>query len=513
MRRFALLLAAGTLLALAAPAVAQLKTPPDPPPPTAGGLLNLDASTILKEIGRLSPYQAPNLPLKTDQGYAHTVKELEPFRHVEPFKTHFREQMEYTGAGRTIPEPAADALKSVKIGFIGPLYPTVSVATGGGKSHEAVLGQKMFQGSTLAIEEANARGGYAPRSIPYELVVSNDNGLWGSSGNEITKLAYRDKVWAILGTIDGANSHIAIRVALKCELFMMNTGDTDPTFIETNIPWVGRNLGDDRQMNYLLIDYMYRKLGLKRVGIIRASNRYGRFGVREIHDGSRRLEHPIVFEMAYKVGQPSFEMEVDRLKSARLDAVVFWGDAPEGAAILNRMREVGMTQPFLTCDRCVSDEFVSIAGPNAEGVVAAFPWNPDRDDPALVAFKERFRARFGEEAETYAAHAYDGMNMIIWAIEQGGLNRAKIRDLIAYRSEPWHGVTGEIPLSSVIDDIGEVFLARREGGRWHFQNRQELGIPRDTSGVTLPGATCPDVGQPKDEATGAPTSAAATSQP
>ena len=70
------------------------------------------------------------------------------------------------------------------------------------------------------IEEWNARGGYLKRKIPFELVVSNDNGLWGSSGNEIVKQAYEEKVWGILGTIDGANSHIAIRVALKAEVLM-----------------------------------------------------------------------------------------------------------------------------------------------------------------------------------------------------------------------------------------------------------------------------------------------------
>ena len=42
----------------------------------------------------------------------------------------------------------------MKIGFLGPLYPTVSAATGG-KSHEEILGKKMYQGSLLAIEEAN----------------------------------------------------------------------------------------------------------------------------------------------------------------------------------------------------------------------------------------------------------------------------------------------------------------------------------------------------------------------
>ena len=142
------------------------------------------------------------------------------------------------------------------------------------------------------------KGGYAPRGIPYELVVHNDNGLWGASGNEIVDLAYKENVWAILGTIDGANSHIAIRVALKAEIPMVNTGDTDPTFVETNIPWVIRTIGDDRQQNYLLLDYLFRKMGYERIAIIRASNRYGRFGVREIKDGARRLGHPVLIEMA-----------------------------------------------------------------------------------------------------------------------------------------------------------------------------------------------------------------------
>ncbi len=413
--------------------------------------------------------------MKTDKQYAHTVKELEPFHHVEPFKTHFRTQLEATGPGRSLPEPSN--LKSVKIGFLGPLYPTVSAATGG-KSHEEILGKKMYQGSVLAIQEANARGGYLKRKLPFELVASNDNGLWGSSANEIIKQTYKDGVWAILGTIDGANSHIAIRVALKCEILMMNSGDTDPTFIETNIPWVARCIGDDRQMNYILVDYLYRKAGCKRAGIIRASNRYGRFGVRELSNASRRLEHPIIVEMAYKVGMEDYSLELERLKAANLDVVIHWGDAADGAKILNQMREMGMTQPFVACDRCVSEEFVRIAGKNAEGVICAYPWNPDRQDPLYLDFRKRFQARFHEEPETYAAHAFDGMNMLIWAIQNAGLNRAKIRDLVAYRMEPWQGVTGEIRFSPALDDVGEVFLARRENGRWKYYTREQLGVPR-----------------------------------
>jgi ABC-type branched-subunit amino acid transport system substrate-binding protein len=82
------------------------------------------------------------------------------------------------------------------------------------------------------------------------------------------------------------------------------------------------------------------------------------------------------------------------------------------------------------------------------------------------------------EPDTYAAHAFDGANMLIWAIQTAGLNRAKIRDVLAYRTEPFQGVTGEIPLSSAMDDAGEVFLAIREKGKWVFQSREDLGISR-----------------------------------
>lgn len=430
---------------------------------------------VLRRINSVGPYEVPDIRLRRETAYANTPVDFEPFGKIKPYKEHFLEQMQYNGPGRAIPEP--DDVKTVKIGFIGPIMSTVSIATGGA-SHEEPLGIKMLQGARLAIEEANAKGGYLRRKIPFELVVTNDNGLWGSTGNEVANYLYRNPVWAILGTIDSANSHIAIRVALKGEIVVMNTGDTDPTYIETNIPWTMRCIGDDRQMGYLMVDYMIRKMDFRRIAIIRASNRYGRFGVREIRDSARRLGRPVVIEMAYKLGQDDYSLQIERIADVKPDVIVHWGDAREAAIILKQIRERGMKQPFLTSDRAVTKEFLQIAGEHAEGVIAGYPWNPDAPNPRYAEFRERFRKRFNDEPDTYAAHAYDGMNMLIWAIQVAGLNRAKIRDILATRIKPWPGVTGDIPFSAVLDDAGEVFLARFENGRWRYYSREDLEIPR-----------------------------------
>jgi ABC-type branched-subunit amino acid transport system substrate-binding protein len=267
-------------------------------------------------------------------------------------------------------------------------------------------------------------------------------------------------------------------VALKAEIAMMNSGDTDPTFIETNIPWVFRCISDDRQMGYLLVDYLFRKMKYERIGVIRGSNRYGRFGVREVLDGSRRLGHPVALEMAYRLGETDFSLQLERLRDANVQAIVHWGDAQEAALILNQMRQMGMSQTYFASDRAVADEFVELAGSNAEGTICTFPWNPWRKDERLQRFRKAFRERFGVEADTYAAHGYDGMQMLIWAVQVAGLNRAKIRDVLAYRSKPWPGVTGNIAMSAALDDVGEVTLARFENGKWNFSTREELEIPR-----------------------------------
>jgi len=409
-------------------------------------------------------------PVAGPQVYGDTPEELVPYgRFTEPYKTFFLEPNEYRGYGRLIPEP--ERVDSVKIGFLGPIEATVSVATGGA-SHEEPLGRKMLQGAQLAIEHANARGGYRGSKTPFELVVRNDNGLWGASGNEIVHLAYKENVWAILGTIDGANSHIAIRVALKAEVPMMNTGDTDPTFVETAIPWVCRNITDDRQMSYLLADYVFGELDLTRVAALRANNRYGRMSIDEFRDAATRLGHPFLAELNYMLGDTDFTPQLERIKALDPEVVITWGDSEESALILAQMRAMGMDQLFIGSDRMVTAEFLEAAGKGAVKVVAGYPYDPESRDPKHVEFIEQFNARFGEPPETYVAHAYDGMAQLIDAIERGGLNRALIRDeMMAVKT--WHGVTGHKTYDAICSNRSPAVLAVVEDGAWTFRALDE----------------------------------------
>ncbi len=222
---------------------------------------------------------------------------------------------------------------------------------------------------------------------------------------------------------------------------MMNTGDTDPTLIETRIPWVCRNITDDRQMSYALADYVYNTLGLKRVAALRANNRYGRMSIDEFRDASTRLGHPFLTELNYPLGATDFSSQLEQIKALKPDAIITWGDAAESAIILSQMRAMGMDQLFIGSDRMVTAEFIDAVGPDPGPVVAGYPYDPTSTDPAHTAFVKAFTERFGGPPDAYAAHAYDGMEQLIEAIDKGGLNRALIRDEMM-SVKTWHGATG-----------------------------------------------------------------------
>ena len=70
------------------------------------------------------------------------------------------------------------------------------------------------------------------------------------------------------------------------------------------------------------------------------------------------------------------------------------------------------------------------------------------------------------------------MNMLIWAIQVAGLNRAKIRDVLAYRTKPWPGVTGDIPFSAAWTISARCSWPSSRTARWNYHSREDLNIPR-----------------------------------
>lgn len=387
-------------------------------------------------------------------------------KFAAPYDLNYVHPNIYSGAARDIPEPKN--ITEVRIGFFGPVE----------KNPEFEFGQRMLHGAQLAVDEANARGGYGGK--PFRLMLHNDYDnwqaktvygedrptdptIWGSASNEVVKMVYDDQDWAIFGSISSESTHIALRVALRAEIPIINSASTDPTIPETYIPWYFTNLQDDRVQSYSLARRIFTELGLKRVAILRINNRYGRFGVPKFRDAARRLGHPVVIEQKFLPGDTDFARQLKVIQGSRADAIVLWTDEIPAANILKQMRALGMKQRVFGAYRTLGPRLLAEAGPAAEGFEAVFPYDPTRNDARWVAFNQRFEDRFHEKSEQFAALAYDAMNALLDSICKAGLNRARIHDALA-NIETYDGVTGHMIFDPNQKNVAPMFLGAVHNG-------------------------------------------------
>jgi len=362
-----------------------------------------------------------------------------------PYNYNYTSLVEYNGAARDVPTVPPSAVDEVRIGFLGPIY----------QHKDIKLGTAMLNGAQMAIAEANARGGYGGK--PFVLKVHNDGAVWGASSNEIVKMVYDEKVWAMLGSINSDSTHIALRVSLRAELPIVNSASTDPTIPETIIPWYFTTLQDDRVQCYTLARHIYTELRLKRIAILRINDRYGRFGVAKFKDVSRRLGHPVILEQKFMPGDMDFRRELRIIRESRVDGILLWADAHEAGAILKQMREAGMKQPVFGSFRTYGDDLFRNAGAAAEGFQFVYPYDPLRSDPLWVYFQKRYEAKFGEKVTAFSALSFDTMNVLLDSICRAGLNRGIIRDAL-YSITEYDGVTGHMKFDPNAKDIRPLYL-------------------------------------------------------
>ena len=399
--------------------------------------------------------------------YAGEPADLSPYaKFATPYDLNYIHPNIYSGAARDIPEPKD--LTEVRIGFFGPIE----------HNPESVFGLRMLHGVQLAVEEANARGGYGGK--PFRLMLHNDYDnwqakavygedrptdptIWGSASNEVVKMVYDDKDWAIFGSISSESTHIALRVALRAEIPIVNSASTDPTIPETYIPWYFTDLQDDRVQCLTLARRIFTELGLKRVALLRVNSRYGRFGVLKFRDAARRLGHPVVIEQKFLPGDTDFRQQLRVIRSSRADAIVLWTDEIPAAAILKQMRAAGMKQPVFGSYRTLGPTLLAEAGPAAEGFEAVFPYDPNRKEPRWLEFNSRFEDRFHEKPEQFASLAYDAMNALLDSICKAGLNRARIHDALANILE-YDGVTGRMVFDPNQKNVAPMYLGRVRNG-------------------------------------------------
>jgi ABC-type branched-subunit amino acid transport system substrate-binding protein len=332
-------------------------------------------------------------------------------------------------------------LREIRIGYFGPDDP------------DHPVGGAIWKGTLLAIEESNAAGGY--RGRPFRLVQDWDENPWSGGAASVVRMVYQERVWAVIGGIDGTSTHLAEQVVAKARLALIDPASTDRTVNSANVPWMFSCMPADRVLMATIGDALLASRGRESFILASATDHDSRIMaeaflsvVHREHSGPQR-------HLEFQSGSYRLPELAKQIAESEAKAVVVLAGASDSAVLVRALRAAGAESPIYGGPSLGRQTFLDRARSAAEGV--RLPLTLQESDLA-AEFGKKFGARWNVAPDYAAFHAYDSTRLLVAAIQRAGPDRAQIRAALAELS-PWKGVSGTIRW----DEIGRNSRGARLG--------------------------------------------------
>ncbi len=294
----------------------------------------------------------------------------------------------------------------VKIGVSGPLSGANAFA---GKDNE--------NGVRLALEELNAKKiKVAGKTLKFELISEDDQGDPKAGVNVAQKFADA-RVGFVLGPYNSGVAIPASRVYNDAGIIMATVG-TNPKVTQSGFKNVFRIVASDTQVGASMADYAAKQLKVKTVGVIDDRTAFGQgiaaeFSKRAKASGIKVAGHEFTTDKA-----TDFASILTALKAKKVDAIFFGGYAPQGAPMARQMRQLGMNAKLLGGDTLCSPEMAKLGGDAVgENVLCAQGGSILEKQAGGAAFQARYKQRFKQAPDVYAASFYDQTMFIAQAMK------------------------------------------------------------------------------------------------
>ncbi len=346
-------------------------------------------------------------------------------------------------------------VREVRIGYFGPNDP------------DHPVGGAIWQGTQLAIEAANAAGGFEGR--PFRLVQDWDENPWSGGAASVVRMVYQEGVWAVIGGIDGTSTHLAEQVVAKARLALVDPASTDRTVNAANVPWMFSCMPADAVLMAAMGDALLASRGRESFILVSATDHDSRIMAEAFLSVVDREQRGPQRHFEFQSGSYRIADLAKQIAESEAEAVVVLAGASDSAALVRELRAAGSKALLFGGPALGRQTFLDQARSAAEG--AQFPSTLQESELASE-FSAKFAARWNTPPDYAAYHAYDATRLLVAAIRRAGLNRSQIRAAVAELS-PWAGVSGTIRWDGIGRNARGARVAVIRGGQVQAAGRRE----------------------------------------
>ena len=352
---------------------------------------------------------------------------------------------------------SADSAKEVVIGEYASM--TGPTATFGQSSHEGIM---------LAVEELNQAGGVLGK--PIKIITEDDRGEQQEAVTAVQKLISQDKVVAVLGEIASKRSLAGGGVCQKSKIPMLSPASTNPAVTQVG-DYIFRVCFTDDFQGAVCAQFAQKK-GWKKVAVFTdVANDYSKGLTKVFKETYPKAGGQIVAEESYREGDNDFKSQLQKMKSASVDAVFLPGYYTDVGKILRQARESGFGVPFFGGDGWDDPQTYLKLGSIADGCYFTNHYAADDKRAEVQAFIGRYGAKYknpdgtAKIPDAMGICGYDAARVLVDAIKRAGsTDPQKIRDALA-ATKDFPGASGKITIDPNRNALKPIVILEFRGGK------------------------------------------------
>lgn len=271
----------------------------------------------------------------------------------------------------------------------------------------ASIGQPIFQGIEYAVNELNDKG-----ELPCKLKIHSEDSQ--GSGDQAPPLAQAlvddEELIAIVGPYFSGETLAVGTLFSDSNIPFVTPSATNDTIDDQGFSTFFRAVPDDELQAQVAADYIVNGLGGKKVAIVHDNSDYGKPLAENVGEGLSGAEASEPFVINPE--ETDYSSVVQQINSFAPDVIFYGGYSPQAGPLVKQLSEAGVDAQFLSDDGTKDSAFGDLAGAAAEGVQVTCPCADPLQIPESKAFVDGINADYDRNPGTFAADAYDAVNMV-----------------------------------------------------------------------------------------------------
>lgn len=316
----------------------------------------------------------------------------------------------------------------------------------------AFLGDPEKKTLETLVSDINAKGGIKGSKI--ELIIYDTQGDATRAVQLATKLIKNDKVAAIIGPSTTGETLAVVPLAEKEQIPLVSCA-AGIKITEPVKKWVFKTPANDHVAAEKIFNYA-SKMKQRNIALLTVSDSFGSSGREQLKALATKKGFKIVADEVYSPKDTDMTAQLTKIRSIKPDAIICWGTNPGPAVITRNIKQLGIKIPLYQSHGVASKKYIELAGADAaEGVILpagklAVYDLLSKSDPQFKVLRDydrMYKKAYGVEASTFGGYAYDGLFLILGAVQKVGATPDQIRSGIE-KSHKMIGISGGFTMSA-----------------------------------------------------------------